>query len=147
VYRIERIGNKHVTDWTDMMLELWEDNSHEILKAEHVNLVNDERFGNFICYEDNDEAAGFINMSLRSDYVEGAETSPVGYVEGIYVKSEHRRTGVGRSLLERGAQWARQKGCTQIGADCSIDNALSQGFLSGAGFREAERVVCYIMDC
>jgi aminoglycoside 6'-N-acetyltransferase I len=40
--------------------------------------------------------AGFIELGLRS-YAEGCDTSPVPYIEGIYVEAEHRRSGIGRA--------------------------------------------------
>ena len=33
---------------------------------------------------------GFAQCTLRNDYVEGSSSSPVGYLEGIYVKDEYR---------------------------------------------------------
>ncbi len=45
-----------------------------------IILREDARF--FIKYE-GDIPAGFAQCQLRHDYVEGTETSPVGYLEGI----------------------------------------------------------------
>lgn len=145
MYRIERISERDLSEWINMMLELWDENTYEALKAEHIELINDSKNGNFICYE-GDKAIGFINMSIRNDYVEGSNSSPVGYVEGIYVKPEHRRSGVARELINCGVQWAKNLGCSQIGSDCPIDNTLSCKFHRGLGFDEAERIVCFIKD-
>lgn len=145
MYRIERISERDLGEWINMMLELWDENTYEALKAEHIELINDSKNGNFICY-DEDEAVGFINMSLRRDYVEGSNSSPVGYVEGVYVKPGHRRTGIARKLVDCGIQWAKELGCSQIGSDCVIDNVMSCHFHKGLGFEEAERIVCFIKD-
>ncbi len=145
MYKIERISNKHMSDWISMMLQLWDDNSYEVLRTEHVNIMNDDKFGNFICYKGN-EAVGFINMSLRTEYVEGAEIYPVAYVEGIFVKGEYRRKGVAKRLLDKGAEWGMEKGCKQMASDSELSNVLSQDFHAGVGFEEVARVVCYIKD-
>ncbi len=36
---------------------------------------------------------------MRTDYVEGTESSPVGYLEGIFVKEEYRKNGYAKELL------------------------------------------------
>lgn len=34
---------------------------------------------------------GFAQCQLRCDYVEGTKTTPVGYLEGIFIKDGYRR--------------------------------------------------------
>jgi aminoglycoside 6'-N-acetyltransferase I len=80
---------------------------------------------------------------LRHDYVEGTKTSPVGYLEGIYVREEYRRSGVAKELLECCEQWAKEKGCTEFASDCELTNEKSIAFHSAAGFSEANRIVCF----
>ena len=36
-------------------------------------------------------AVGFAQCGLRRDYVEGTDSSPVGYLEGIFIKEEYRK--------------------------------------------------------
>ena len=43
----------------------------------------------FLKYE-NEFPIGFAQCQLRYDYVEGTSTSPVGYLEGIFVKESYR---------------------------------------------------------
>ncbi len=145
MYKIERISEKHLNDWIQMMLELWEDNTYELLKTEHVNLLNDDKYGNFICYKD-EEALGFINMSKRHDYVPGAVSYPIAYIEGIYVRAQYRRTGIAKMLIDHAEKWAAECGCKQVASDHEIDNALSYNFHKGMGFREVERVICFVKE-
>jgi aminoglycoside 6'-N-acetyltransferase I len=44
------------------------------------------------------ECIGFAELTLRHDYVNGCDTSPVAFLEGIYVKPEWRRRGVATAL-------------------------------------------------
>ena len=46
----------------------------------------------FLKYE-NDFPIGFAQCQLRYDYVEGTKSSPVGYLEGIFVKEGYRSKG------------------------------------------------------
>lgn len=87
--------------------------------------------------------AGFAQCQLRRDYVEGTDSSPVGYLEGIFVAEEYRGRGGARQLLAACETWARDQGCTEFASDCELDNAQSIRFHLGVGFREANRIVCF----
>lgn len=86
---------------------------------------------------------GFAQCQLRSDYVEGTGTSPVGYLEGIYVRPGSRRKGVARALLSACEEWAREQGCTEFASDCELENENSVAFHLASGFTEANRIICF----
>ena len=88
--------------------------------------------------------AGFAQCQLRHDYVEGTETSPVGYLEGIYVRVPFRGRGTARGLLSACEDWAAERGCGEFASDCELGNTGSVAFHSRAGFAEANRVVCFV---
>jgi aminoglycoside 6'-N-acetyltransferase I len=90
-----------------------------------------------------DEVIGFAEVSLRRDYVNGCETSPVAFLEGIYVRPEQRRAGLGRMLVAAVEQWGRAQGCSELASDALLDNEASHAFHGGAGFEETERVVYF----
>ncbi len=92
---------------------------------------------------DGDTAVGFAQCQLRHDYVEGCETSPVGFLEGIYVADDHRRSGVARALLSACEDWARSVGCTEFASDCEIDNHDSLAWHLKAGFAEVNRTIWF----
>ena len=87
---------------------------------------------------------GFAQCQLRHDYVEGTETSPVGYLEGIYVREGARRHGIARQLISACESWAKAQGCTEFASDCELDNMDSQQFHRAVGFEEANRIVAYV---
>ncbi len=89
------------------------------------------------------EDAGFAQCQLRHDYVEGTGSSPVGYLEGIYVEVAHRRKGIAAQLLHACEKWASEMGCAEFASDCELDNLASQKFHKKLGFTEANRIVCY----
>lgn len=39
--------------------------------------------------------------------------------------------------------WAKGQGCTEFASDCELDNAQSLRFHLGAGFTEADRIICF----
>lgn len=92
----------------------------------------------FIKYE-GDQPAGFAQVQLRNDYVEGCEASPVGYLEGIFVQEEYRRRGYAGELLAACEHYAKEQGCTEFASDCELGNTDSLQFHLAAGFAEMSR--------
>lgn len=87
---------------------------------------------------------GFAQCQLRYDYVEGSETSPVGYLEGIFVKSEYRNKGYAKELLAECELWAKDNGCREFASDCEINNKNSFQFHKAMNFIEVNRIICFI---
>lgn len=121
---------------------LWTDNSPKEMMPFYEKLVVDDESAVFICVEDG-ETVGFAQCQLRHDYVEGTDTSPVGYLEGIFVQPEHRGRGTARELLDRCEKWAAEKGCSEFASDCELTNTDSLNFHLKAGFSEANRIICF----
>ena len=96
----------------------------------------------FLAYDD-DKAIGFAQCQLRHDYVEGCETSPVGFLEGVYVDPACQGKGVARRLVAACEDWARSIGCTEFGSDCELDNTASLAFHLAIGFEEAGRTIWF----
>ena len=92
---------------------------------------------------DGETPVGFAQCQLRHDYVEGCETSPVGFLEGVYVDEAHRRSGVAKALLSACEDWARSVGCTEFASDCELDNHDSLAWHLKAGFSEVNRTIWF----
>ena len=76
----------------------------------------------------NDIPIGFAQCQLRYDYVEGTVTTPVGYLEGIFIKEGYRNKGYAKELLSECEAWAKYNGCQEFASDCEIDNIHSFHF-------------------
>jgi len=127
---------------TELALELWPDNDPYELCADFEQLLARNDCAIFLCFVDG-IAAGFAQCQLRSDYVEGTDSSPVGYLEGIYVRKNHRGRGHARAMLSECESWARAQGCTEFASDCELDNETSLRFHLKVGFIEANRIICF----
>jgi aminoglycoside 6'-N-acetyltransferase I len=88
----------------------------------------------------NAELVGFAEASLR-DQVDGIDSSPAGYLEGIYVAPGHRRAGVAHALLAALMDWARGLGASEFGSDAELENSDSHAWHEAAGFEPIETVV------
>ena len=126
----------------DLALELWPDHGREELAAEFEEFLQAEDAAVFGWQEGGCWEA-FAQCQLRRDYVEGCETSPVGYLEGIYVREPLRGKGVARALLGQCQAWAREKGCREFASDCELSNEDSLRFHLATGFEEAGRIICF----
>ena len=129
-----------------MSLKLWKDfNKDELqkilrwsdtLKNQKIMLAKDSK----------DNAVGFTIVSIRADYVEGAEKSPTGYLEGIYIEPDYRNQGIARELINRGEQWLKQNNCTQIGSDTWLTDKSARAFHQKLGFRVEDELVHFLKD-
>lgn len=86
-------------------------------------------------------AIGFVEVSLRN-YAEGCDSSPVPYVEGLYVTESARRRNVGRLLMAAAEDWAKANGFTEMASDTQIENTASLAAHQAYGFTEIERIAC-----
>lgn len=125
-----------------MAVKMWTSHTVEELAEGFAKAVNDPDSAVFIMTDDN-KAVGFAQCGLRHDYVEGTQSSPVGYLEGIFVEEPYRKQGCAKQLLARCEEWARGKGCSEFGSGCEINNEISRQFHLGASFREANRIICF----
>jgi aminoglycoside 6'-N-acetyltransferase I len=75
--------------------------------------------------------------------VNGCETSPVAFLEGIYVEPWARRQGVAKELVAEVERWAFARGCQEFASDALLDDTDSHGMHVALGFEETERVVYF----
>ena len=141
---IERCSSLDQPGWLQMRVALWPDataDEHRGYMA--ISLAQPERFLQLMLYDEKRQPIGFIEGSIRSDHVNGTETSPVGFVEGVYVVPALRRHGVARRLFEAIGDWAKARGCRELASDALLENEASQRAHRALGFKETERVVYF----
>jgi len=132
----------NLKEWAEMSVLLFPELTFEEAFAECKEwLTVRKEIG--VLYQKDDKYIGFMNVSIRNDYVNGTETSPVVFIEAIYVRPEYQRHGIGRELIEYAENFAREKGIKEIASDCYIDNDSSEMFHKSCGFIEKERVICF----
>ena len=122
--------------------ELWPNHEPGELEREMIPLLRGQDAAIFL-YMQTQTPVAFAQCQLRRDYVEGTESSPVGYLEGIYVRQAYRKQGIARKLLAACESWAEEKGCLEFASDCEITNEESLCFHLNVGFLEANRIICF----
>ena len=140
-YVVEKAGASELPAVAALAARMWDHPAAE-LAAEFAELLADPEAAIFTA-KLGGEPVAFAQCQLRHDYVEGTETSPVGYLEGVYVDEAHRHRGVAAALLRACEAWAKEQGCAEFASDCELDNTDSLRFHLAAGFREANRIICF----
>ena len=72
----------------EMAVQMWDSHTVDELETEFTETLNGKDSAFFIKYV-NRLPVGFAQCGLRTDYVEGTESSPVGYLEGIFIKADY----------------------------------------------------------
>ncbi len=139
-----KANQSDLDDWLDLAEKLWPGHTRDELHLILVEVLESDKEDAFMVRAVDNHAIGFMNISLRFEYVPGAENSPVAYVEGIYVEEEFRNKGIASRLIIRAEEWALEHGCGQLASDALLDNTVSQAFHEKLGFEEVERTVSFI---
>lgn len=141
--KVRRATADDLAAWGRLRLRLWPEIPPDELAGEQAAvLAEPDRFVVFLCEEDG-IASGFAEASLRHDYVNGCETSPAAFLEGIFVVPEGRRRGIAGRLLSAVEDWAREKGVRELASNADLSNKVSHAMHRKLGFEETERVVCF----
>lgn len=141
-FGVRRATAADVPAWSAQRTALWPDEDAQVLADEAPMMLDDDGGAVFVAERDG-ELVGFAEAMLRHDYVNGTETSPVGFLEGWYVAPAWRGRGVGRALVVAVEDWTLRQGCTELASDALLDNIISHGAHAACGFEETERVVYF----
>lgn len=151
---MERQPRAHVTirrtedirdpDWLPLRCAFWDGESEEEHYASLKKFTTTHApYFAFIANDPDGRAVGFAEISVRRDYVNGTHTSPVLYLEGIFVLPEYRGQGISGALCDAAGQWGARHGFREFASDSDVDNEVSIRAHLGLGFEETDRVVCF----
>jgi len=128
--------------WLTLRIALWPDES----AGEHLSGMADTLArGHYVrlAVTASGSTVGFVEASKRVDYVNGTTSSPVAFLEGLYVEPGARCRGVARALVESVVTWALQQGLSELASDSLGDNGAAHAAHRALGFEETERVVYF----
>lgn len=132
-------------EWLRMRLALWPDTDpdKEANEIAHFLAIPPRPLlptlhAAFVCPRSEDGLCGLVEVSIHLT-APGCQTEHVGYLEAWYVDPDWRGRGVGRALVERAEQWARDEGCQEMASDTTPFYPLSPGAHKALGFEEVER--------
>jgi aminoglycoside 6'-N-acetyltransferase I len=144
-FEIEIISEDNLAPLAELMTILWSDCTLEEALKDCVKILHSEEDTCFLV-KDRENYIAFIHLALRHDYVEGSESSPTAYIEGMYIKSKYRNLGIGQNLITLAEDWSKQKACKELASDTELSNIDSIKFHKKSGFVEVNRIVCFIKN-
>lgn len=141
---VRAVRRRDATDWEHMRQILWPSKPGEHARQIQAFFEGDRQDPAevFVALEDAGRAIGFAEVSIRP-YAEGCHSDRVAYLEGWFVRGEHRRQGVGGALLDAVEEWGRAQGCSELGSDAEMHNKAGQEAHRALGFSEVGRLVCF----
>lgn len=131
-----------INNIVDLINQLWPDLTLNESKEELEKYIYADTKSAFIHIFEG-EYVGLALCSLRSEYVEGCNFYPVGYLEGIVVDKKYRFRGIANYLCNECEEWAKLKGCKEFASDCKLTNINSLQFHLNIGFKEENRIICF----
>lgn len=144
IVRIELGGTADLDEWAGLRARLWPDHMTLEHRKNLADLIGEPQTTvGFLARDLRGTLVGFAEAALRIDYVDECETSPVAFLEGLYVVEERRRQGIGRGLVDAVEAWAGLKECMELASDALLENTVAHAMHSALDFEETERVVFF----
>ncbi len=83
----------------------------------------------------NNEVIGWIGLT----YSFSLESPPHCEIRGLVVSDKYRGQGIGKRLIERSKQWAREKGVDKLRLRCNVKRTETHLFYEHLGFIETKQ--------
>ncbi|HEC19599.1 MAG TPA: GNAT family N-acetyltransferase [Gammaproteobacteria bacterium] len=126
--------------WKEMREGVYSSLDDEFHELEMKKIfLSDDWFCYFLASE-NSRILGLAELSSRN-IVDGCLSTPVAYLEGLYIKKEYRGIGLGREAIGAIKDWCKEKGFAELGVDTELVNLKAQEFFKAVGFHETYRIV------
>ena len=142
-YEIRRATAADKPEWLRMRQMLWYHLPADYLQSDLDTILEDRKRAAFVAAQGDGSLVAFIETSLR-DYAEGCQTSPIGYIEAWYVDENIRGQKLGREMNVTAENWAREKGCSEMGSDTWLENESSIDAHKKTGYFEVDRLVHFL---
>jgi len=126
--------------WLQMRREVYgslSDGFHE----QEMALIFERK--DWFCYfftDANEQILGFVELSARN-VADACVSSPVAYIEGLYLKKEYRGMGLGSKAIATILAWCKEKAYTELATDAELVNVDAKEFFKAVGFKESFRII------
>jgi GNAT superfamily N-acetyltransferase len=126
--RLAKLGD--VTAIAGLAGELGYPSTAEQVRHRLAAIEKDPRHATFVAALMGNEVIGWIHLS--EDHSPGSD--PRAEIRNLVVDSRFRSAGAGRLLVERGEQWARERGLAAIGLHSNIIRERAHAFYLRLGY-------------
>lgn len=146
MHRVRRALPEDLDRLAAMRMQLWPEGLFEEHRAEAETMLATGMSGTlpaatFVAEDEDGTLTGFVEVGLRSHADACNPVRPVGFIEGWFVREEHRQQGIGGELISAAEEWCRKQRCLEMASDARIDNPVSHTAHEALGFEEVDRCV------
>ncbi|NOZ53445.1 MAG: GNAT family N-acetyltransferase [Gammaproteobacteria bacterium] len=137
---LEPIKENQFPKWKEMRKEVYSSLDDEFHEKEMKQIFESSDWFCYFLMDEDSKILGLSELSSRN-IVDGCLSSPVAYLEGLYLKEEYRGMGLGREAIETIKTWCKEQGFTELGMDAELTNLKAQKFFKAVGLQETYRIV------
>jgi GNAT superfamily N-acetyltransferase len=105
-------------------------------------LRQDEEHAVYVAEQPNGRVVGWVHVHIRELVV----TDRQAEIGGLVVDEEYRNRGVGRLLMERVEQWAREKECETVQLRSNVVRKNAHAFYERIGYDNVKAQLTFSKD-
>jgi GNAT superfamily N-acetyltransferase len=91
-------------------------------------LIRDDQ--RFLVADIGGRATGWVHVVL----VEYVDAEAFALIGGLVVDQAHRQLGIGRALMDRAENWARERGCAMVRLSSTVTRTAAHRFYENLGY-------------
>lgn len=134
------IQRNQFPQWNEMRKALYTILDNEDYEQEMQQISDSNEYFSYFVIDNSNQILGLVELSSRN-IVDGCLSSPVAYLEGLYLKEEYRGRGIGKKVIRMILKWCKERGFSELATDTELTNVKAQNFYKTVGFEETDRVV------
>lgn len=142
--KLVSITEREVDRWRAMRVELYGQLEPGFHDAEMPNILHRDDWYCWLVIAEDGSTIGMVELSLRN-VVDGCLSSPVPYIEGLFIEAKQRNRGLGRQLMQILFDWCCEQGYTELALNTEAVNTAAQRFYDSLGFQQNDSVIEYRM--
>jgi len=139
------ISKDKFDEWKRMRKILYSTLSEEYHNIEILKIHEHSGWFCRFVVDDSQQIIGLVELSSRN-IVDGCLSSPVAYLEGLYLNEIYRHKGYGKELMNNILHWCKENGFQELATDTELSNTQAQDFYKNMGFEEVDRIVEFCID-
>ena len=139
------ISRKDFSLWSKFRNEIYPKISRDLDLKEMENIFGSELWKCWFIEREDGKRIGLVELSLRN-IVDGCVSSPVPYLEGLYLTETERGKSRGTEVIEMIKLWCQEHGYSELATDAELTNTRAQKFYEKLGFEQVDQVVAYRLE-
>lgn len=140
---VKQLTPEYLGQWVHLRQQLWPTQTKQSHLDDGLNFIESENLTSFVLINEMQQVIAFADASIRHDYVNGCQHSPVVYLEGIFVDPQWRLKKCAKKLIRAIEAWGKSMGCREMASDAEFNNTASHKMHQKLGFQMTEKVVFF----